>query len=145
MRISTYILAATILAGCVAISPAHAQGQRDPAQLLERADLNGDGRITRAEYREARSRLFDRLDRNKDGVINKDDAPRRRLMRRSGSDRFQELLAYMDRDGDGRVTRDEFVNGPTPMFDHADTNGDGVVDARELAAFREAAATRLAR
>ncbi|MCB5425457.1 EF-hand domain-containing protein [Altererythrobacter sp. CC-YST694] len=135
-------IAATL---CLAPVQAQAQGQRDPGQLLERSDLDGDGQITRAEYTEARSRLFERLDRNKDGVINKDDAGKRRLLRRSGGEQLQELAAHMDTDGDGRVTRKEFVNGPTPMFDHADGNNNGVIDSRELATFRETLAARRTR
>ncbi|OJW73937.1 MAG: hypothetical protein BGO57_02005 [Sphingomonadales bacterium 63-6] len=139
----TSIAIATAL--CLAPVQAQAQGQRDPGKLLERSDLNGDGRITRAEYTEARTRLFDRLDQNKDGVINQNDAGKRRLMKRPSSEQLQELAAHMDADGDGRVTRQEFVNGPAPMFDQADGNNDGVIDAREMKTFRETLAAWRAR
>lgn len=141
MRITLYAFTAVTALGFAAAPPAQAQ-QRDPGQLLLRADLNGDGRITRAEYTQARAQLFDRLDRNKDGVVDQSDAPRGLLRRRAGGERMDQLREYMDTNGDGRVTREEFVNGPTPMFDHADANGDGVIDQAELAAFREAAAAR---
>ena len=39
--------------------------------------------------------------------------------------------AYMDADGDGVVTRQEFIEGHEKMFDRLDANGDGVIDADE--------------
>jgi len=43
-------------------------------------------------------------------------------------------MARMDTDGDGKVTREEFMKGHEAMFDKIDTNGDGVIDASERAA-----------
>ena len=43
-------------------------------------------------------------------------------------------MARMDSDGDGKVTKDEFMKGHEAMFDKIDTNGDGVIDADERAA-----------
>ena len=39
----------------------------------------------------------------------------------------------------GKVSKDEFVNAPTMMFDKFDANKDGVLDAQELEAARAAA------
>lgn len=116
-------------------------GGRDPAQLLQDADGNHDGKITRDELRQARDRMFSRLDRNGDGYLTQDDFQRRLLSRRGGAgaaggDRYAGMQAVMDKDGDGRISRDEFVNGPARLFDRADTNHDGTVDAAELAALR---------
>ncbi|AOB33640.1 hypothetical protein AKI39_11755 [Bordetella sp. H567] len=118
-------------------------GRRDPAQLLQDADTDHDGKITRAELSQARDRMFSRLDRNGDGYLTQDDFQRQLLSRRAGAgsnggDRFASMKAVMDKDGDGRVGRDEFVNGPARLFDRADTNHDGTVDATELAALRAA-------
>jgi hypothetical protein len=41
-----------------------------------------------------------------------------------------------DADKDGTLTRAEFLARPVAMFDHADTNKDGVVTADELKAAR---------
>ena len=46
-------------------------------------------------------------------------------------------MARMDADGDGKVTREEFMKGHEAMFDKIDTNGDGVIDAGERAAHME--------
>lgn len=43
-------------------------------------------------------------------------------------------MQRMDADGDGKVTREEFMQGHETMFDRIDTNGDGVIDADEKAA-----------
>jgi len=43
-------------------------------------------------------------------------------------------MARMDADGDGKVTKDEFMKGHETMFDKIDQNGDGVIDADERAA-----------
>jgi uncharacterized low-complexity protein len=40
-------------------------------------------------------------------------------------------MGRMDADGDGNVSRDEFMQGHEAMFDKIDTNGDGVIDMAE--------------
>jgi uncharacterized low-complexity protein len=45
-------------------------------------------------------------------------------------------MRQMDADGDGKVTRDEFMQGHEVMFTVIDANGDGVIDAAERAAHR---------
>lgn len=129
------------LAACAAASPPPSPGaagrRGDPAALLANADADHDGRVTYAEFTEARRRLFDRLDRNADGYVSAEDAPRRRTRRAQGGGRMAEVTAGLDRDGDGRVGRAEFVDGPSRLFQQADANGDRVVDPGELQALRD--------
>ena len=40
-------------------------------------------------------------------------------------------MARMDADGDGKVTKDEFMQGHEVMFEKIDQNGDGVIDQTE--------------
>jgi Ca2+-binding EF-hand superfamily protein len=111
--------------------------------MLQKADLNRDGAITRAEFQENRARQFERFDRNRDGYLTKDDVPR--MARRNaggGGGRMAELIQAFDANRDGRLARDEFVRGPTLGFDRADADRNNRIDPHEMEAFRQAAAAR---
>jgi Ca2+-binding EF-hand superfamily protein len=136
---------ALCLSGCVGVAARAASAPRQPdmGQMLQNADANGDGVVTRAEFADARNKMFSRLDRNGDGYLSKDDVPHRMLGRREGAgNRMDEMMSLFDKDGDRRISRDEFVQGPALSFDRADTNHDGTLDANELKVFRAAVAAR---
>ena len=134
------ILLVVLVAGGACASPAIARERPDPMQMLEKADSNRDGKVTRGEFLEARRARFATMDRNGDGCFDEDDLGR--LARRRGGDRIRNLTAALDADRDGRLCRSEFVDGPTRLFDRADRNGDGVLDADERAALAAVAARR---
>jgi len=46
------------------------------------------------------------------------------------------FFSRMDRDGDGRVSREEFMGRPHRMFERVDVNRDGRITGEELAAKR---------
>jgi Ca2+-binding EF-hand superfamily protein len=129
----TKITIATALLLASGLTPA--QG-RDSA--LEHADADHDGKVTRQEYINARSAQFARLDRNGDGFI--DDADSRD--RPDGSDRGKRVVAAMrgriDANGDGKISKEEFVAAPTVIFDKFDADKNGELDAKELEAARAA-------
>jgi hypothetical protein len=115
----------------LAASPASAQGQ-DPYALMMSADSNGDDQVSRDELIASRGAMFDKLDRNKDGALS--DADRRNARPRLASmqsARIDQIKKEFDADANGAVSRDEFVNGPTPLFDTADANADGFVTKDE--------------
>ena len=56
---------------------------------------------------------------------------------RGGAGRMLERLAELDANKDGMIQRDEVPENMQRMFDRADTNQDGVIDAAELEALRE--------
>ena len=138
------LLAALTTSGCIGMAVRAVAQPRKPdfLKLLERADANGDGTITAAEFTDARAKMFTRLDRNNDGYLTKDDTPRLALRRSGNGERMQDMLLMLDKDGDGRISRDEFVNSPSLLFQRADTNHDGAIDQAELAAFKAAMAAR---
>jgi Ca2+-binding EF-hand superfamily protein len=113
------------LGGAAAFAQAPAAGGR-----LERADADNDGAVTREEFTTARAELFARLDRNADGYLDETDR-QERAARHAGT------RAHLDSDRDGKISKEEFVSGPTPMFDHIDTDHSGVLDAQELAAAKK--------
>ena len=55
---------------------------------------------------------------------------------------MQQLLELLDANNDGKVARDEFVHGPTLMFDRADVDRNGIVDRSEMSAFSASVAAR---
>lgn len=51
----------------------HGMGGMGGGRILERADANGDGTISREEFRAQSLKRFDRLDANHDGSVTKDE------------------------------------------------------------------------
>lgn len=134
-------LVPTLLAplALAALLPAAAQAMPrfgSPEAVLDRADANRDGRVSRAEFLAARAAQFDQLDRNHDGVVTLAEYPRLASSRRPGAEHLKILISAADRNRDGQVDRGEFVNAPTLVFDHADANRDDMLDKAELAAAR---------
>jgi Ca2+-binding EF-hand superfamily protein len=114
--------------------------------LVKAADKNGDGKITKAEAGDAA--WFSKLDQNKDDVIDAKEIEQLRKAAGAGAagtkpaagaqgGQFGELLKKADKNGDGKVTKEEA--GDAPWFDKVDKNSDGVLDAEELEKLREAA------
>ncbi len=111
-----------------------------PTAVFERADQIGDALVSLDELRATRAKLFGRIDRNGDGVFDEND---KTLFRRAEMEkRRAEIKRLFDADGDGAVSAAEFLDGPTPLFTQADTNGDDFLDQAEIAAARDAAAAQ---
>jgi Ca2+-binding EF-hand superfamily protein len=45
----------------------------------------------------------------------------------------------LDKDGDGKISRDELPEQARKAFDHMDTNSDGFIDATEIAELQKKA------
>lgn len=105
----------------------------DPVELFETADKNGDGAVSRDEFIAARTARFDTLDANHDGTLTNGEfsAAAKGL---KGRVMAPLMFAQFDANSDGHITRQEFASAPTPGFDSADANRDGVVSQVEMKA-----------
>lgn len=132
------LTAATLL--CLLSAPSMAQSMRRGGEgMFERADANNDGSVTKEEFIATRGDQFAKLDRNSDGYLDSTDMPKRMAERRKQNGGGETQGGQFDTNGDGKVSKDEFINGPTLIFDRADTDKNSVLDAKELAAAKEAA------
>jgi hypothetical protein len=85
------------------------------------ADYDGDGRISREEFRNQAARAAFAADKNKDGAIDDSEA------KLSGEQR-----KALDKNGDGKVSPEELQDGQVAGFGELDKNGDGFLDADEM-------------
>ena len=118
-----------VVAACLTASPALAQ-QGGALAMLQAADANGDGAITRAEAQAARATMFDRLDADHDGFISQSE----RASRQDAQARRS--LEGADANHDGRISRAEMMNQPYRGFDWLDRNNDDILSAQELESAR---------
>ncbi len=124
----------------------------DPiAAILKQADANKDGKVTFEELKAVRPKItqekFDQIDRNKDGVISKDDrtkgagmkpapAPAAKISAApAAKGEFRRRLAAADTDKDGKVSYEEaqkaFPKMTKERFNRLDRNGDGFVSKED--------------
>lgn len=132
------------------------QGPRGGARalvMLGAADLNGDNTVTRAEAEQLAGEEFAFRDRNADGYLDREDAsPTRQRVAEARGDEGGERPrrgrgrgrpgAELDTDGDQRISRTEFLAGPSRLFERFDTNGDDAISPDELDAAVEARQAR---
>lgn len=106
-------------------------------QLLREADVDDNGEVTFDELHavlpELTQALFDRLDRNDDGVLSEEDLPEAPIDPR---DFLRRLVREADENGDGALTLAE-IQAVLPdfseeRFSQLDRNGDGVLSLDDL-------------
>ncbi|MEL7218631.1 MAG: hypothetical protein AAGK01_09395 [Pseudomonadota bacterium] len=117
---------------CLAAMPAAAQAS-NMQEMVEKADANGDGDISWSEIEAARLEVFQRVDRNGDGVVNTADRPPRAFAGRFDQ-ALERLQTDFDSDRDGQITEAEMLAAPAPIFEQGDTDENGILTADEMAA-----------
>lgn len=145
------IVPATLLAAVCGLQATAQDRPRGPAEMLSRADTDGDGKVSRAEFMAARTaemeQAFGRIDADGDGFIDAREAEQ-------VAARMREMAG---REGPGRVApgrgdeagRRPFGERPTgemaaegqrpealaeQVFDRMDTDGNGTLSREEYLA-----------
>ena len=106
---------ATLVLGLLLAPSVHAAHPSTISAYLRLFDANGDGRVSLHEYQAHMMPGFDAMDRNHDGIIERDEQP-------LGPRRH------------GALSRKQYLRNLAATFHRQDTNHDGFLSARELAA-----------
>jgi len=99
--------------------------------MMMRADTNGDGMISRAEFMAQADARFARMDKNGDGVITADEMGGMASRGPGGG------LMAADTNHDGKISRAEFEAQAAAHFAKLDANGDGQISPDEMKAVME--------
>ena len=137
-KIILALTATTILA-----TAAFASGGNPGQGFLENWDYDLDGQVTVEEAAERRGDIFYTFDENEDDILTAEEYlyfDEARALDHEGEDQGQAgkgnperkaavgmTLEFNDVDGDGQVTREEFVTQTAAWIALIDRNGDGIV------------------
>lgn len=104
-------------------------GTRQSSRRLMRLDRDKDGAVSKAEYLAPPIATHKEFDTNKDGFV--DEAEIVAHLQEPAQFRTKRLLKRIDGNRDGKVTREEFEQGPRETFANRDINSDGKLNAED--------------
>jgi hypothetical protein len=106
-----------------ATAPLATQAFAGSKTVLKSVDTDNDGIVDMDEARVAANALFDQLDRDHEGTLDRKEL-RGHLSAKE--------LAAADPDHDGTLTKDEYAHLVASRFKAADPDNDGTLDAKEI-------------
>lgn len=125
--------------------PGGGRGMPNPEQMFQRLDENGDGKLAKDELPPHFAERLMRADADGDGAVSKselEEARKKFAGQRGGpggrgpGDRGGrnpgQMFDRMDRNSDGKLTKDEMPEQIAERLMRADTDGDGAVSKEEL-------------
>jgi hypothetical protein len=137
------LLAVPLFAGAVetagdAFGTAAYQKNVRSLAMMNKLDANGDHAVSRAEFDAYYGKLFDTLDRDHDGTLDRNEwvgaAKNRAAVSLSDGGYVRalasmDMMTMLDTDSDHTVSRAEFLHAHEAMFDRIAAGGTGPVDA----------------
>ena len=129
MRMPVRNLIVTVTLACAlggSLAAAQMTPRHDWREEFRAHDLNGDGRLDRAEFQEWMVDVFFERDQGKKGYLSIDDV--RGAMP-------PELFNAMNRKGHGKLALPEFLNALFQDFQVMDTDRDGSITVEQIEAY----------
>ena len=125
---------------------AFAQQGQPGAHFIENWDMNEDGHVSLADAEQKRGEIFTMFDQDEDGLLNSAeydlfDETRQADMDENGGGHKKGAMRAIDNammrefndvNGDGMVSKDEFVSKAAAWFKMMDRTGDGIVTTADF-------------
>ncbi|MEO6118116.1 MAG: EF-hand domain-containing protein [Methylotenera sp.] len=149
---STALVVATLLSTAVFSSPAFSAEpmlstggyatQLQKMEMMKMLDADGNHMVTTAEADASYDSIFTALDKDGDGSVDTKEwtgpTNKSKLDLATGGYsrelRSKKMMGLMDKDGDHKVSKEEFLAGHKAIFTHMDTSGDSELSAQEWVA-----------
>ncbi len=104
-------------------------------KIVSSMDPNLDGKISKDEISTVMKPYFEQIDTNGDGFIDAKEAWGMAYYANSqqvqGPVTAEQIVGYLDKNGDGKISMDEASAELKPYFEQFDANKDGVIDVKE--------------
>ena len=160
MMTSARGLIAAAVCGLFCVGSAAASDVEGVRAKFKEMDTNGDRALQFSEIQAARANIFDRMDVNGNALLDRDEIENVRKVAQShaaqsqkgsrqggllGEGNLAERARLIDADGDGMISRAEFVSYLPPRLRSADKDGNQTLSLRELRSLkrdRETSATQ---
>ncbi len=121
--------------------PSHLAEMEISQKIMERLDVNGDGKIDKSEAPPRLLEVFDQFDTNHDGFLSSGDAGVMKRVKEhvkgKGKGGAPNLIQKHDENKDGKLQKEECPTSLQKRFEELDKNHDGALDANEIKEFRE--------
>lgn len=98
---------------------------------FDKSDTNHDGVVTLDEYLAAATALYQQFDQQGNGHVTVADIVASPRTQQRAARMAAHLIKRMDRNGDGKVSRDEYLAATKARFAKLDKNGNGFIEAGE--------------
>jgi Ca2+-binding EF-hand superfamily protein len=120
-RMATHLIAVILGTLIVAALPLETAYAATPESLLTHVDRNKDGMVSRDEFLKRAEEMFNKMDKTKKGMMTMDTA-------HTAVDKALEmLLVHTPTNAEGMVTKEAFMKHAAEMFDEMDKGKKGMM------------------